>query len=803
MDPPAAMPGDLYQQICESSTDGIWVVDADARTSYVNARLAEMLGYTPQEMIGRSLYDFLFPEDHERLREKLRRRRRGIREQHECRYRRKCGKEVRVLMGANPLFDATGDFRGVVAIITDITDRYVQERQREDSREALRSLFEYNPDTVYVLDMDGRLKDVNAAGSRLTGYSREELLSLSWQPITAAEDLPRALESFEEAKAGAASSFEITLIHKDGHPVPIAGTSFPLKVHGVIAGVYGVARDISARKRMEESLHFVARASQSLVSSLNYRETLERTARLAVPVLGEWCIVAAASEGECTEVSTAASDPTVDFRLRELHELCPDLLSPDSPLARLATGTEAEIFPLVDASLLTAIAGHPTAEAMLQSLHPGSLLAAPLRDHGRRRGLLLIGRRQEAPAFTRDHCSLAQDLAHLAAVALENAHLHQELRRADNNKDHFLATLAHELRNPLSAIRSGVEVLMRAGTDTPRGRRALETIERQVRHEARLLDDLLNVSRIAKGKVLLRFEPVELTRLLRSTLDDNMDALEESGLQLELHLPEEAVWVRGDPTRLAQAFANLLNNAVKFTDCGGTIRVRLQLTADRHWGSVLVEDTGIGIEPGLLRHLFETFAQGEHSRERSRGGLGLGLALVKGLVEIHGGEVRATSDGPGRGACFSFTLPLTPAPEAAEQTTSAPTTPPPTVATQRVLIVDDNRAVAESMSDLLQMMGYEVDVAFSGPEGIRAAHEFRPHAVLCDLGLPGLDGYEVARQLRADTATAKSRLIALTGAGTGESVSQALEAGFDYYLLKPVEPADIQRLLTAADAEAA
>ncbi|MGV3721276.1 MAG: PAS domain S-box protein [Actinomycetota bacterium] len=791
------MQEDLYRQICETSNQGIWVIDAEACTVFANAHLEEMLGYAPGEPLGKSLFDFVFPEDHDLFRAKLEARRNGSREQCDLRFRRKDGTELRAIVGANPLFAADGEFRGVFGIVTDVTERWVKERQRDHSQEALRSFFEFNPDAVYVVDVNGNLQDVNPAAERLTGYTRAELLASSWQSVVAPEDLPQATEALGRALTGSEVEYELTVIHREGYRIPVSGCSFPLKTDGAIAGVYGVVRDVSARKRMEINLQLVAAAGQALSCSLNYQETLNRAARVPLPVLGDWCIVATASEPGQVEVTAAAANPLVERQFIGGQELSPDLFSPDSPLARVATGTEVVLFQEADEALLTAIAGNPETVAALRELAPCSFLCAPLRDHGRQRGVLVLARSHGSGPFTRESIKLAQDLAHLAAVALENAYLHQELRRADANKDQFLTTLGHELRNPLAAIRSGVEVLRRCGTNSVRGEHALRSIERQVRHEARLLEDLLNVARIARGKVLMRFEHVELTRLICATLDDYRDALEENGLTLEIVSPETPLWVTGDPTRLAQVFANLLHNAIKFTDSGGTIRVNVAVSSDGHWVCVAVEDTGVGMDPLVLSRLFEMFTQGERTRERSRGGLGLGLALVKGLVEIHGGEVTASSPGPGLGARFTVTLPLQ----------SPPGTPPgseaPAIAPisftepHRVLVVDDNRAVAESMSELLQLMGYETRAVFTGTDGVRAAAEYLPHVVICDLGLPGLSGYQVAACLRSDPTTAGALLIALTGEGSEDSATHALAAGFDQYLLKPFEPADLQRLLDA------
>ncbi|MEO7419271.1 MAG: ATP-binding protein, partial [Thermoanaerobaculia bacterium] len=374
----------------------------------------------------------------------------------------------------------------------------------------------------------------------------------------------------------------------------------------------------------------------------------------------------------------------------------------------------------------------------------------------------------------------------------------ERLREADRRKDEFLAMLAHELRNPLAPIRNSVEVLRRIGPAEPRLLRVGEMIDRQVAHMAHLVDDLLDVSRVSRGKILLRAERLDLTPLVAAVVDDLRNLLETSGLELEQELPPEPVWLTGDPTRLSQVVGNLLQNAHKFTNPGGRVRVRL--VADRESGQAVlsVEDTGIGMAPDILARLFEPFSQADGSLDRSRGGLGLGLALVKGLVEMHGGDVRAASPGPEQGSTFTVRLPLLESePAAAGSDAAAPEATRPL----RILIVEDNRDTADSLRMLLELAGYQVEVAYTGRDGLEIARRFRPEVALCDIGLPGgMDGYALARALREASETADAHLIAISGYGQEEDQRQAREAGFDRHLTKPVEPAALMRLLEALPA---
>ncbi len=367
----------------------------------------------------------------------------------------------------------------------------------------------------------------------------------------------------------------------------------------------------------------------------------------------------------------------------------------------------------------------------------------------------------------------------------------EALRDSGAAKDRFLAMLAHELRNPLGALSNALHVMRSAQPGTPPWNRAMDIVERQVRHQSQLLNDLLEVSRLTRGKTELRWQTLDLALLVEETAEDSRGAIEQAGLSLELELPGKPVWVEGDPTQLAQVLTNLLTNAAKFTRTGGRVTVRAAEDAVTRRASVTVTDTGIGIAPDMLPQVWEAFSQADQSLDRTQGGLGLGLALVRGLIGLHGGEVRAESEGSGRGSSFTFVLPTVEPPAEAEPAAE----PEPGQGSLRVLVIEDNRDAAETLGDLLSLFGHEVELAHTGPEGVEAARRLRPDVVLCDIGLPGMDGYAVARQLRQDPETAGLRLVALTGYGRDSDRRQAEEAGFDLHLVKPVGPAELKKLL--------
>jgi signal transduction histidine kinase/FixJ family two-component response regulator len=361
---------------------------------------------------------------------------------------------------------------------------------------------------------------------------------------------------------------------------------------------------------------------------------------------------------------------------------------------------------------------------------------------------------------------------------------------ASRRKDRLLALLAHELRNPLAPIKSASQILRALYLPDPKARRAAEVIDRQASHLAHIVDDLLDVERIRGGTLVVKSEPTDLAQVVRSIASDYGSGFESRGITLRVDVSAEPVWVLGDATRLAQIVGNLLDNARRFTDRGGRVEVRLTTDPAQRTTSLVVRDTGVGMTAELLARLFEPFEQAQQSSARTRGGFGLGLTLVKGLVELHGGEVHATSAGPGCGTELSVRLPLTEPPRREAQPPRAPL-----IGGVRVLIIEDNRDAAEMLQGFLELAGCVVQTAYDGRSGLALAQAHPPEAILCDIGLPDIDGYAVARAVRADPRLRSVRLIALTGYGPGEVRRQAQEAGFDSYITKPGDPEQLLRLV--------
>jgi PAS domain S-box-containing protein len=588
---------------------------------------------------------------------------------------------------------------------------------------------------------------------------------------------------------------EVNFRRPDGRRLTVRVHAAPARDgRGDIIAAVATFHDITEQKRAAEDARFLAEVSEALASSLDYKFTLATVANLAVPYFADWCVVDMVEEdGAIRQVAVAHAEPAKVNLAWELDQRYPENPAAAEGVPKVVRTGRPELFPDIGDPLLQAVARDAGHLEALRKLELKSGMIVPLAARGRVLGTISLGTAESGRRYGPEDLALAEELAHRAAVAVDNARLYRDLRDADRRKVHFLAALGHELRNPLAPIRNALHLLRQGGHDPDTFAWACAVADRQLRHLTRLVDDLLDVSRIGSGKVQLRPEARDLVGLVRAAAEDHRPLLEDAGLALEVRLPAGPVWARADGTRISQIVGNLLHNAAKFTDRGGRVTVGLEVGGDRR-AVLRVCDTGIGIDPEMLPHVFETFAQADRSLDRTRGGLGLGLSLVKGLVELHGGEVRAASAGVGQGAEFTVWLPLAeagPAPAAEAATTPVP------VKSLRILIVEDNLDTAQSLKALLTLCGHEVRLAHTGPDGVAAAREFRPGAVLCDLGLPGLNGFEVAEALRQDPATAEALLVAMTGYGQDEDRRRAHDAGFHVHLVKPFDPEELNRILAA------
>jgi len=374
---------------------------------------------------------------------------------------------------------------------------------------------------------------------------------------------------------------------------------------------------------------------------------------------------------------------------------------------------------------------------------------------------------------------------------IEQQRADEALRQADKRKDEFLATLAHELRNPLAAIRTGLEVVVRSPGEVERTERIVGMIDRQSRLLVKLIDDLMDVSRIATGKVVLQKTRLDLRSVLEGVFEGGQTVLDASRHEIRLDLPAGPVWVIGDAARLAQVLGNLLNNAGKYTPDGG--RITVALTEEDGQAVVRVIDSGLGIAPELLEQVFEMFAQVDRTLDRARGGLGIGLSLVRRLAELHGGTVTAQSDGVGHGSTFVVRLPVAPGADLAPLPPgSEGANKPPHL---KVLVIDDNKDVADALAALLEFDEHEIRIAYDGASALNEAEQFTPDVIFCDIGMPGMSGHELAARLRSDPRHKSAVLVAVTGWGNEEDKRLSVQAGFDLHFTKPISTEQIESVL--------
>ncbi|MBV9122514.1 MAG: response regulator, partial [Planctomycetes bacterium] len=542
--------------------------------------------------------------------------------------------------------------------------------------------------------------------------------------------------------------------------------------------------------KAQEDWRFLAEASRVLGDSLNWQATLDRLACLAVPHLADWCVIDLIGEDRRVRPAAVAHvDPSRVDQVREMRQRFPPGLEEREVVSRVWQTGRPVVFPAL-AGKDVETTREPEHPRLLVELGFKSYVCVPLSARGRTLGAITLvrsssGRRYQAPDLV-----LAEDFVRRAALAIDNARHYDEAQEAVRCRDEFLAMLAHELRNPLAPILNAVQIMAERGLQDPSLRRARDVVERQGRHMARLLDDLLDISRITRGRIELRKTPLDLQTVLAQAVQTSRLLLQERRHQLLVDLPRGPLPVEADSTRLEQIFANLLNNAARYTEPGG----RIHLTAERAGAEVVtrVRDNGMGIPPEMLTRIFEPFQQLDHSLARSQGGLGIGLTLVRRLVEMHGGVVEALSEGPGQGSEFVVRLPLSTAnANVREEKTGEGSAS----SSCRVLLIEDNDDSREMLKELLELWGHQVEIATDGLEGLARILAAPPDLVLVDIGLPGLDGYQVARRVRAAPHGKNIFLAALTGYGQKEDRRRTKEAGFNTHLTKPVDLDELSRLL--------
>jgi len=546
----------------------------------------------------------------------------------------------------------------------------------------------------------------------------------------------------------------------------------------------------AAAERATLRLEFLARASATLAASLDVDTTINALLELVVPAIadvGALTLTPAAGARAHTVLAWRSQDGEPQLERRVVDELTSPTLR--AAHARASASGRAEI--VVGAT----DAGEDIAGAI--TLGPAAVhtvIVSPLSARGRPLGVLSLASTGER-RFDSDTASVVSDVANRAAIALDNAVLYRDIQEDGRRKSEFLAMLAHELRNPIAPIGNAVHVLNAGGLDRERVTWARDVIGRQLKQLVRLVDDLLDVSRITRGAIELKIEPLDVGEVVAAAVETSRPLIDQSRHALTVSMPPERLRAVGDFARVAQALANLINNAAKYTNPGG--RISIDVSADGGEIVFRVLDSGIGIEPEYLSRIFEPFTQIDRSLDRAHGGLGIGLTLVRRLVELQGGSVTAASEGKDKGSEFVIRLPAAQAADDKLPSASAAEDDDEPLDGVRVVIVDDNRDVAESTALVLRLSRCDVQVAFDGRSGLDLVRAVKPDAVLVDIGLPGMDGFEVAKHIRAQPEHRRTLLVAVSGYGQGEHRSMSTDAGFDHHLVKPINPAALTHLLAS------
>ena len=671
---------------------------------------------------------------------------RGIEDIYELTYIRKDGSRFPAIVSVTALRDAPGGIIGYLLIGTDNTARKQVEADQKQLDQRLRdqqfytrSLIESNIDALMTTDPAGIITDVNKQMEALTGCTRDELIGAPFKsyftdPSRAEAGIKLVLS---EKKV---TDYELTARARDAKETVVSynATTFYDRDRK-LQGVFAAARDVTERKQAEQELSEKARLLDLSNDAIIVRDLDDK--------ISSWNKGAENLYGwTCEEVMGKHLDTLLQTEFPK-------------PMTEILEQLHSE--------------GQFSGE-LVQVARNGRRVAALCR------WVLDRGTESILTSYTdiTERRMLEESLAARAA----------DLVRADRSKDEFLAMLAHELRNPLAPLRNAAEILQSADASAEECGHAQQIIRRQIENMTRMIDDLLDVSRITEGKIELRRQPVALADILTAAASVARSGISARRQVLDLSLPREPIFLNADATRLEQVFGNLLGNACKYSDAGSTISLSAEHAPAKGTEPaeviVRLRDNGMGIAPELLPHIFDLFVQATRALDRAHGGLGIGLTLVQRLVKLHGGSVEARSEGLGHGSEFIVRLPILVAPPAE---VAPPPAPAAHEAPRRILIVDDNEDSTRSMAILQRRRGHETRTAFTGPDAVTVAAEFLPEVVLLDIGLPGMDGFEVARRLREMPALAGAFLVAMSGYGSDEDRVEARAAGFDEYLVKPVD----------------
>jgi PAS domain S-box-containing protein len=681
------------------------------------------------------------------------------------------------------------------------------------SHEVLRQM----PEAILVTDVEGNIRYWLGEAESIFGYLAEEILGKN-MAILHREDMRGevSLRIFQQIEASRTFVGEIPCVRRDGSEVPIEITAYAVHdQEGRPILLVGIHRDITDRKRAEEErarliraqaaraeaeeaarrFAFLAELSTALAASLDFTATLQALARLAIPVLSDFCVVDVDDGLGVRHVAVAHVNPQQEPLLRYFQPTRVD--GEPGPVGRVLRAGRSELYADIRGDALLHDAMSTEEATAYRELAPLSYLVVALRARGRILGALSLATSESGSGrlFERSDVAFAEEVAHRAALALDNARLYREVQDANRLKDEFLGTVSHELRTPLNAILGWARMMQAGSLDRVAESRALSAIERNAEHQVTLIDELLDASQVVTGTLKIERLAVELTLPVQTAIESILPSAAGKGVAVETRLDPEGVFVEGDPARLQQVVWQLLSNAVKFAWPGGVVTVHL--SQDERFAEIKVVDDGEGISADLLPHVFERFRQGETVTARRHGGLGLGLSIVRHIVELHSGTVRISSAGPGRGTTCVVQLPISTGAAATALTNAGlspdPRNPFPRLTGVRVLIADDDPDTLAMLSSVLRRCGAEVSTATSANEALRLLEASEPSLLVADIGMPGEDGYSLIRRVRdlLPRKVGRTPALALTLYARTEDRVRALAAGYQMHVPKPIEPIEL------------
>lgn len=782
-----------YRTMIETAGEGIVITHPDGKCIYANQRIADMLGYPVEELIGKTGTDFSSENNHPQVLNDRDTFHKGDSLHGEFRFRRSDGSQIWTMYNCTPVFNEKGEHTANFEMYTDIT-------AMRKSEEKYRELVESSTAGIYKFDLRvGRFTSVNNAICKATGYSREELLKMDPAALLDEKSAKIYRQRVDQLTTGTEpeDNVDYKIISKDGKEIyGQFRIKFVKDKNGVPVEISVTVNDITERIRMEDA------GKRLLMREKALRELMSRLLETEDPseIMKEICDESARYmdcdvyfshiiDGETLKLNAHSGMSKDQIKSMEKFEY-----------GEAVSGTVALDGSPIIACDIQRKNDKLTRKARRFGLR--SMACFPLKAGGRVIGTLSFGNIKK-DNFSDDEISFMETVSGHIALALSRVlitrelkeskeqalNLVEELRKNASDKDNFLSAVSHELRNPLATISAGLQLLKASG-DTAPADSVMEIINRQMNHLCCLADDLIELTRIKHNKMSIRKQRIDINGLMGSVAKDHETFFREKEVILTVLIEPGEIYVEADPNRIGQATGNLLHNAAKYSNKGG--HVVISVRAEGSDAVISVSDSGIGIKEEFLPYIFEPFSQADTSLDRHDGGLGLGLSITKGIVELHGGNIIAKSAGQGKGSEFIIRLPL--APSCGDYLNEDKQTIKGTF-TLKVLIIEDNKDYAEVLSALLNSKGHKTYISYDGIDGIERAKEIYPDIIICDIGLPGMNGYEVAKAIRNNSILEKVFLVALSGYWWIQHGEDAKEAGFDRYLTKPAEVETLDKII--------